>query len=38
MGCVTSAPPAEPDKTSKSLRSANTSEIEDLIGKKIPKV
>ncbi|CAK66144.1 unnamed protein product (macronuclear) [Paramecium tetraurelia] len=38
MGCGSSQPTAEPDQTSKSLKSANTSEIEDLIGKKIPKL
>ncbi|CAD8075753.1 unnamed protein product [Paramecium primaurelia] len=38
MGCGSSQPAAEPDKISKSLKSASTSEIEDLIGKKIPKL
>ncbi|CAD8213308.1 unnamed protein product [Paramecium octaurelia] len=38
MGCGSSQQTAEPDQTSKSLKSANTSEIEDLIGKKIPKL
>nr|CAD79354.1 cGMP-dependent protein kinase [Paramecium tetraurelia] len=38
MGCGSSQPAAEPDKKSKSLKSASTSEIEDLIGKKIPKL